>query len=267
MSVQTLYTAATGMDAMQTKLDVIANNLANINTTAFKRDRANFEDLLYRNETYPGQLDAQQNPTPTGIEVGLGARVQSTQSDYRQGTIQDTGRDLDIAIEGPGFLQVQDPVTQNFFYTRAGNLNVNANGQLVIGSAQTGRLLEPPITIPPEATAIVINSNGQVMTRTPGTVELQQQGEMQLASFINPDGLLKMGENMYMQTDASGAANLQPAGTNGLGIMRQGSLEASNVEPVKELIDLITTQRGFELNSQAIQAGDQILQQIANLRR
>jgi flagellar basal-body rod protein FlgG len=267
MSVQTLYTAATGMDAMQTKLDVIANNLANINTTAFKRDRANFEDLLYRNETYPGQLDAQQNPTPTGIEVGMGARVQSTQSDYRQGTLQDTGRDLDVAIEGPGFLQVQDPVTQNFFYTRAGNLNVNANGQLVIGSAQTGRLLEPPVTIPPEATAIVINSNGQVMTRLPGTVELQQQGEMQLASFINPDGLLKMGENMYMQTDASGAANLQPAGTNGLGVFRQGSLEASNVEPVKELIDLITTQRGFELNSQAIQAGDQILQQIANLRR
>lgn len=267
MSVQTLYTAATGMDAMQTKLDVIANNLANINTTAFKRDRANFEDLLYRNETYPGQLDAQQNPTPTGIEVGLGARVQSTQSDYRQGTLQDTGRDLDVAIEGPGFLQVQDPVTQNFFYTRAGNLNVNANGQLVIGSAQTGRLLEPPVTIPPEATAVVINANGQVMTRLPGTVELQQQGEMQLASFINPDGLLKMGENMYMQTDASGAANLQPAGTNGLGVFRQGSLEASNVEPVKELIDLITTQRGFELNSQAIQAGDQILQQIANLRR
>jgi flagellar basal-body rod protein FlgG len=128
-------------------------------------------------------------------------------------------------------------------------------------------LLEPPVTIPPEATAVVINSNGQVMTRLPGTVELQQQGEMQLASFINPDGLLKMGENMYMQTDASGAANLQPAGTNGLGVFRQRSLEASNVEPVKELIDLITTQRGFELNSQAIQAGDQILQQIANLRR
>jgi len=267
MSVQTLYTAATGMDAMQTKLDVIANNLANINTTAFKRDRANFEDLLYRNEIYPGQLDAQQNPTPTGLEVGLGTRVQSTQSDYRQGTLQDTGRDLDIAIEGPGFLQVQDPVTQNFLFTRSGNLNVNANGQLVIGSAQTGRLLEPPITIPPEATAISINSTGQVMTRTAGTTALQQQGAIQLASFINPDGLLKMGENMYMQTDASGAANLQSPGTNGLGVVRQGSLEASNVEPVKELIDLITTQRGFELNSQAIQAGDQILQQIANLRR
>ncbi len=267
MSVQTLYTAATGMDAMQTKLDVIANNLANINTTAFKRDRANFEDLLYRNEVYPGVLDAQGTPTPTGLEIGLGARVQSTQSDFRQGTLQDTGRNLDIAIEGPGFLQVTDPVTQQSVFTRAGNLDINANGALVIGSAQTGRLLDPPITIPPEATAIVINSNGQVMTRTAGTVELQQQGEIQLANFINPDGLLKMGENLYAQTDASGQATLGPAGQNGLGIIRQGSLEASNVEPVKELIDLITTQRGFELNSQAIQAGDQLLQQIANLRR
>ena len=267
MSVQTLYTAATGMDAMQTKLDVIANNLANINTTAFKRDRANFEDLLYRNEVLPGKLDSNQNPTPTGLEIGLGARVQSTQSDHRQGTLQETGRNLDIAIEGPGFLQVQDPVSTGFLYTRAGNLDKNANGQLVIGSAQTGRLIDPPITIPPEATAIVINSNGQVMTRSAGTTELQQQGEIQLANFINPNGLLKVGENMYSQTDASGAAALGPAAQNGLGVIRQGSLEASNVEPVKELIDLITTQRGFELNSQAIQAGDQLLQQIANLRR
>jgi flagellar basal-body rod protein FlgG len=267
MSVQTLYTAATGMDAMQTKLDVIANNLANINTTAFKRDRANFEDLLYRNHIMPGVLDAQQNPTPTGLEVGLGARVQSTQSDFRQGTIQETGRSLDIAIEGNGFFVVNDPVTNTAVYTRAGNLDLNANGQLVIGSAQTGRLLDPPITIPPEATAISISPNGQVMARLAGQTELQQQGEIQLAQFINPDGLLKLGENLFGQTDASGQAQLGTAGQNGLGVIRQNALEASNVEPVKELIDLITTQRGFELNSQAIQAGDQILQQIANLRR
>ncbi len=266
MSVQTLYTAATGMDAMQTKLDVIANNLANINTTAFKRDRANFEDLLYRNEVFPGKLDATGIPTPTGLEIGLGARVQSTQSDFRQGTIQDTGRNLDIAIEGPGFFKLTEPAGGNV-YTRAGNLDVNANGQLVIGSAQTGRLLDPPVTIPPEATAIVINANGQVMTRSPGATDLQQQGEIQLANFINPDGLLKLGENLYSLTDASGQETLGQAGQNGLGSVRQGSLEASNVEPVKELIDLITTQRGFELNSQAIQAGDQLLQQIANLRR
>ena len=267
MSVQTLYTAATGMDAMQTKLDVIANNLANVNTTAFKRDRANFEDLLYRNEVYPGILDSQQNPTPTGVQIGLGTRVQSVQTDYRQGTLEQTGRELDIAIEGPGFLQVIDPVTQNVMYTRSGNLDINALGQLVMGSAQTGRLLEPSIQIPQDATNIVISSNGEVRVRQPGQENLSQVGALQMAQFINPDGLLKVGENLYQATDASGVALPSTPGQDGLGVIRQGSLEAANVEPVKELIDLITTQRGFELNSQAIQAGDQILQQIANLRR
>jgi len=267
MSVQTLYTAATGMEAMQTKLDVIANNLANMNTTAFKRDRANFEDLLYRDKVYPGILDAQQNPTPVGVAIGLGTRVQSTQKDYGQGTIEQTGRELDIAIEGQGFLAVTDPVTTNQLYTRAGNLDINANGQLVIGSAQTGRLLDPPIAIPQGSTAVVISTTGQVQVRAPGTTQLTQVGEITMASFINPDGLLKVGENLYQATDASGQVQSGPAGQNGLGVMRQGSLEKSNVEPVREMIDLITTQRGFELNSQAIQAGDQILQQIANLRR
>jgi flagellar basal-body rod protein FlgG len=267
MSVQTLYTAATGMEAMQTKLDVIANNLANMNTTAFKRDRANFEDLLYRDKVYPGINDALQNPTPVGVEIGLGTRVQSTQKDYGQGTIEQTGRDLDIAIEGNGFIEVTDPVSNNSLYTRAGNLDVNANGQLVIGSAQTGRLLNPPVSIPPGSTAIVIGTNGEVRVRAPGTTQLTTAGNITMASFINPDGLLKVGENLYQATDASGGVQAGAAGQNGLGILRQGSLEKSNVEPVREMIDLITTQRGFELNSQAIQAGDQILQQIANLRR
>jgi flagellar basal-body rod protein FlgG len=267
MSVQALYTAASGMDAMQTKLDVIANNLANINTTAFKRDRANFEDLLYRDEVYPGILDSNQNATPVGVEIGLGARVQSTQKDYTQGTIEQTGRELDVAIEGRGFLIVNDPVKQGPVYTRSGNLDVNSNGQLVIGSAQTGRLVDPPINIPNDATNIVINANGQVMVRKVGEIQMTQVGEIQMASFVNPDGLLKIGENLYQSTDASGQAQLGQPGQLGLGILRQSSLEKSNVEPVKEMIDLITTQRGFELNSQAIQASDQIMQQIANLRR
>jgi flagellar basal-body rod protein FlgG len=267
MSVQTLYTAATGMDAMETKLDVIANNLANINTTGFKKDRANFEDLLYRTEVYPGVQDANQQPSAVGTQVGLGVRVMSTQTDQRQGTLQNTGRNLDIAIEGTGYLRALDPGTQTTFYTRAGNLDINANGQLVIGSAQTGRLLDPPIQIPNDATAIVINPDGQVMVRQPGNVALQQQGQLQLAQFVNPDGLLKMGENMYSQTDASGPETLSNPGQNGLGVLRQASLEASNVEPVQELIDLITTQRAFELNSQAVQAGDQMMQTISNLRR
>ncbi|MEZ6136857.1 MAG: flagellar basal-body rod protein FlgG [Pirellulaceae bacterium] len=267
MSIQTLYTAATGMDAMQTKLDVIANNLANINTTAFKKDRANFEDLLYRNQTLPGALDANQQPTPTGTQVGLGTRVQSTTTNFSQGTFQETGRQFDIAIEGAGFLQVLDPQTQQTLFTRSGNLDVNADGNLVIGSAQTGRLLEPPIAIPQDAMAISIGPTGQVQVRSPGVTGLQQVGQIQMAQFINPDGLLKVGENMYQQTDASSAPITGDPGTNNLGTLRQGVLEASNVEPVTELIDLITTQRGFELNSQAVQAGDQLLQQIANLRR
>lgn len=267
MSVQTLYTAATGMDAMQTKLDVIANNLANINTTAFKKDRANFEDLLYRNDQFPGMLDSNQLPTPTGTQIGLGTRIQSTQKNYTQGTIQETGRQLDLAIEGSGFLQVQDPLSQSTLYTRAGNLDINSNGQLVIGSAQTGRLIDPPIQIPQDASSISISPNGQVMVRQVGNTQLQQVGQLQMAQFVNPDGLLKVGENMYAQTDASSAPLQGDPGTNGLGIVRQNSLESSNVEPVQELIDLITTQRGFELNSQAVQAGDQLLQQIANLRR
>jgi flagellar basal-body rod protein FlgG len=267
MSVQTLYTAATGMDAMETKLDVIANNLANINTTGFKKDRANFEDLLYRTEVYPGVRDASQTPTAVGTQVGLGVRVMSTQTDHGQGTLSQSGRELDVAIEGRGFLRVLDPSSQQPMYTRAGNLDINANGNLVVGSAQTGRLLDPPITIPPDATAVVINPTGEVMVRTPGVTELAQQGQIQMAQFINPDGLRKMGENMFEASDASGPEQLTNPGTEGAGSLRQGNLEASNVQPVQELIDLITTQRAFELNSQAVQAGDQIMQNISNLRR
>ncbi len=267
MSVQSLYTAATGMGAMETKLDVIANNLANINTTGFKKDRANFEDLLYRTEVYPGVKDATQNPTAVGTQVGLGVRVTSTQTDQRQGTLQQTGRDLDVAIRGRGYLRVVDPSTQDTLFTRAGNLDINANGQLVIGSAQMGRLIDPPVVIPPDATAMVINGNGEVMVRQPGQVELSNVGQIQMAQFINPDGLLKIGENMYAATDASGPEQQGNPGSQGLGSLVQGNLEASNVEPVQELIDLITTQRAFELNSQAIQAGDQVMQNISNLRR
>ena len=267
MSVQTLYTAATGMDAMQTKLDVIANNLANINTTAFKKDRANFEDLLYRNDVMPGTLDANQLASPVGTQRGLGVRVQSTQKDYRQGALQETGRQLDVAIEGPGFLQVLDPQTQQTMFTRAGNLNINADGNLVLGSAQIGRLIEPPINIPQDAINVSITATGAVTITQQGVAEATQVGQLQMAQFINPDGLAKAGENLYIQTDASSAPIVSDPGTDGLGTLRQGALEASNVEPVQELIDLITTQRGFELNSQAVQAGDQLMQQIANLRR
>ncbi len=267
MSVQTLYTASTGMQAMETKLDVIANNLANINTTGFKKDRANFEDLLYRTEVHPGVLDSTGTPSAVGTQVGLGVRVTSTQTDQAQGALTPTGRELDVAIQGPGYLTVTDPTSNDPMYTRAGNLDINANGQLVIGAAQTGRLLDPPINIPPDATAIQISDTGQVFVRQPGNQQLSQVGDIQMAQFINPDGLEKVGENLNKALDASGPATQSTPGLDGLGIIRQGNLEASNVQPVQELIDLITTQRAFELNSQAVQAGDQMMQNISNLKR
>ena len=266
MSVQTLYTAATGMEALESKLDVIANNLANVNTAGFKRDRANFEDLFYRQERLPGAQDASGNLTATGIETGLGTRVSSTQTDFGQGSFQQTNSHLDMAIEGGGFFQVTDS-TGETLYTRAGNLNINADGQLVMGSAMTGRLLDPAIDIPQDATDIIISPEGVVQVRQSNSPDLQQVGTLQLATFINPDGLQKLGDSLYRQTDASGDPQLNDPGNQGAGLLRQGALEASNVEPVQELIELITTQRAFELNSQVVQAGDQIMQLIANLRR
>lgn len=266
MSVQTLYTAATGMEALETKLDVIANNMANINTTGFKKDRANFEDLIYRINRLPGSTDADGNLTSTGIEVGLGTRVMSTQTNHVQGAMQTTGNPLDFAIQGRGFFKVTDP-GGDFLYTRAGNFGINATGQLVMGSANTGWVVDPAVTIPQEAVDVVVTNDGQVQYRTTNSPTLQTAGQLSLSTFINPDGLLKMGDNLYKQTDASGTPTEGTPGTPGIGVIAQGALESSNVEPVQELIDLITTQRAFELNSQVVQAGDQIMQIAANLRR
>lgn len=266
MSVQTLYTAATGMRSLETKLDVIANNLANVNTTAFKRGRANFEDLVYRHLKLPGAQDAASNPTAVGISVGLGSRVQSVQTDFNQGAASQTNNKFDVAIEGPGFFQVTDP-SGIVMYTRAGNFSVNANGNLVVGSGNVGRLLEPQVNIPADATGVLIGADGTVQFQQAGSSTYNQGGSILLAQFINPEGLLKLGENLYQDTPASGQPTPAAPGTQGLGVLRQGSLELSNVEPVVELIDLITTQRAFELNSQAVQAGDQLLQLVANLRR
>ncbi len=266
MSVQALNAAATGMSAMETKLNVVANNLANIETTGFKRDRANFEDLYYRHEKLPGAEDSASQYTPTGISVGLGVRVSSTQTEFTQGSFDQTDKPLDVAIEGEGFFQVTDPSGQ-IYYSRAGNFNVNANGYLVMGSAQTGRLIEPPISIPQDTLDISISAEGIVAVRQPNNTQLAQAGQIELAKFINPDGLLKIGENLYSETDSSGPPTLGNPGQDGLGLLRQGALEESNVEPVRELIDLITTQRGFELNSQVVKVGDELLQTVANLRR
>lgn len=267
MSVQTLYTAATGMNSLETKLDVIANNLANSNTTAFKRGTVNFEDLFYRNLKLPALQDANGNYTPTGIAVGLGTRVQSTGTDFTQGNFVETTDQLDVAINGRGFFQVTDPTTGQIVYTRAGNMSLNATNQIVIESAQVGRVLQPAISLPQDYTGIIIGQNGSVQVQQYNNTNFAQVGQIQLANFVNPEGLLKLGENLYQYTNASGPPLLSNPGQNGAGTLQQSTLEASNVEPVTELVDLITTQRSFELNSQALQAGDQILQLIANLRR
>jgi flagellar basal-body rod protein FlgG len=254
------------MSALETKLDTIANNLANLETTSFKRGRANFEDLFYRHEKLPGSEDNASQLTPTGISIGLGTRVSSIQTDFRQGAFKQTSESLNVAIEGNGFFKVMDP-TGEILYTRSGNFSKNANGQIVTGSAQTGRLLEPSLTIPPDAEAIVISPEGKVSVRVTGNPNLTQVGSIELVNFINPEGLLKRGENLYAETNASGSAISGTPGQLGFGVLRQNMLEASNVEPVAELIDLITTQRAFELNSQVVKAGDEVMQLVANLRR
>jgi flagellar basal-body rod protein FlgG len=266
MTVQALYTAATGMNSLQKKLDVIANNLANAETIAYKADRANFEDLFYHHEKLPGAQDSASQYTPNGISYGLGSRVQSVQSDFTQGSYQSTSNELDVAITGTGFFQITDP-SGTIYYSRAGNFTKNADGAIVLASANIGRKLDPAITIPQDATNILISPEGVVSVSQPTSQQLQQIGQIQLASFINPGGLLKIGENLYQQTDASGAPVTANPGQQGMGLLQQSSLEQSNVQPVNELIDLITTQRSFEMNSQAIKAGDDILQTINNLPR
>lgn len=258
------------MGANQFSLDTIANNLANAGTTAFKRSDANFEDLFYEHFKLPGARDAGGNPTPNGISVGLGTRVASTQVDHRTGSLLQTGQELDIAITGQGFLQVQEPGGE-IVYTRAGNFTRNANGDIVLQSADSGRLLVPNINIPQGAIDVSISAQGNVSYRepgpTPGTFIITQAGTIQLAQFVNPGGLLQIGDNLFAQTEASGDPILDIPGSQGLGTLNQGFLEASNVEPVRELVNLIKTQRNFELNSQTVQAADQMLQLIANLRR
>ncbi len=266
MTVQSLYNAATGMAAMQTKLDVIANNLANLQTTAFYGDRVNFEDLMYRYEKLPGQQDSGGQRTPEGIEVGTGVRVQSTETNTTQGALQTTGNQLDVAIQGNGYFRVADP-SGNMLYTRAGNFSKNSNGQIVLSSANVGRILQPAMTIPQEATAVAIGADGTVSVQMPNQQDLQPIGKIELSTFINPQGLLKVGENLYQETDASSTAQNSQPNQNGIGSLVQGSLEMSNVQPVQQLIDLITTQRGFEMNSQVIQSCDQMMENIVTLAR
>ena len=267
MSFQTIYTSGSGMLGMEQKLNTVAHNLANMETTAFKKQRANFEDLFYDNWRYPGSQDVQGEFTGTGIQIGLGTRVTSVQSHMRQGGFKETNRPMDVAISGDGFFRVNDPFSGEILYTRAGNFSVNPNGTLVLGSAHTGRLLDPPITIPEDATHVQINDDGTVWVAQGANPQLQQVGQFQLSTFINPEGLLRVGENLFQQTDASGPPTDGQPGLEGLGTLKQSMIEMSNVQPVVELIDMITSQRAYELNSQVTRTGDEILQTVINIKR
>lgn len=254
------------MDSLSFKLDVIANNLANAGTTAFKRSRTNFEDIYYQNIKLPGVLNSQSKQTSVGIAVGLGTRIQSTELDMNQGSLLDSTNRLDLAIVGDGFFQINDG-SGVFQYARAGNFSLNANGEVVLASAQQGRLLEPSIVVPQDAVNIEISADGIVSVLQQGQTQLNQIGQIQLVRFINPQGLVQRGENLYADVGAAGSPIISNPGVDGLGTIQQRTLEASNVEPVRELVDLISTQRNFELNSQVVQAADQALQLVNNLRR
>jgi len=268
MAITALHAAASGMRALDEKLNVVANNLANINTHGFKRSRVNFEDLLYQVKREPGMPNANDEPIPLGVVIGTGVQVSGTQLNFEPGTVDPTGRPLDWQIEGEGFYQVttiQDG-SEITAYTRAGNFAQNAVGNIVLGNSD-GSMLEPPIAIPADAIEIAVGRNGEVRVRQEGSNTLNVVGQIELARFVNPEGLKQIGRNLYVETDASGAPVTGTPQSDGMGAISQGNLEMSNVDPVRELIDLITTQRAFELNSQSIQSADESLQIVSNLRR
>jgi flagellar basal-body rod protein FlgG len=268
MAIIALSSAATGLSAQQTALDVIANNLANANTDGFKASRVNFQDLLYVEQAAAGTENANGDRRPTGLYVGLGTKVSGTKTDFTQGPARSTGRELDVMIEGLGFfmVQIEDDIGEGVGYTRAGNFTLNEQGELVLATDQ-GRRLTPPIQIPENATSVSISTDGVVSVQVPGQIDPDVIETIQLATFINPCGLKPIGENLYIPTAASGDPLTGDPGEEGRGLLRQGFLEGSNVEPVTELVNLIRTQRAFELNSQVIQAADEVLQTIGNLRR
>ena len=269
MAINALHSASTGLSALNTELDVTANNLANVNTVGFKGSRVNFQDLLYIEKAQPGVENANGDQRPTGLYVGLGVKVAGTHLDFTQGAPISTGRELDIAIDGIGFLQVSvepDRAPNGVAYTRFGAFAVNRDGELVLATDQ-GRRLEPNITLPADTLKVEINANGEVFVLQPGAVDLAQIGQLELATFVNPAGLKQIGENLYAETEGSGPPIVGEPGEENRGRILQGFVEGSNVDPTRELINLIKTQRAFEMNSQTIRTADESLRAIAQLRR
>lgn len=266
MAITALHTAATGMQALSTKIDVIANNIANAETVGYKSSRANFQDLLYQLRAQPGVQTSDETASPLGTQIGLGVALSNTQTIFRQGSALQTGEPLDAMIQGDGFFQIELP-GGGTAYTRAGNFIRNAEGELVLGDSFGHRLLDSP-TIPEDVPTdrVGFTADGRIVaTLEDGTQ--QELGQIQLARFSNPAGLLHEGNNLFTQTEASGEPVEANAGQDGLGTIMPGHLEQSTTEAVSELVELIKTQRVFQMNSQTIEAADQSLQVVANLRR
>ncbi len=254
-----LWIAKTGLDAEQTRMSVIANNLANVNTTGFKRDRAVFEDLMYQNIRQAGASSTQDTSLPSGLYLGTGVRTVSTQKLHTQGNIVQTNNSFDVAVQGNGFFQISHP-DGSIVYTRDGAFGLDANGQLV---TQNGYPLEPAITVPANTVSVTIGSDGTVSALVAGNTTPTTIGNITLAQFVNPTGLEAIGDNLYRETAASGAAQVDTPGQNGAGTLIQGSLESSNVNVVEELVNMIETQRAYEMNSKAISTTDDMLAYVS----
>jgi flagellar basal-body rod protein FlgG len=259
--MRSLWIAKTGMEAQQTQLDNISNNLANVATNGYKRSHAVFEDLIYQNLRQSGANSTEQTTLPTGLQVGLGVRPVATARVYTQGNLQQTSNNLDLAIKGDGFFQIQMPDgTTN--YTRDGSFQLNANGQVVTNNGYT---VLPGITIPTNAQSLTIGADGTVTVTLPGQATPQSVGQIQLATFVNPAGLDPKGQNLFAETASSGTPNTGAPNNNGVGALQQGYVETSNVNVVEELVQMIQTQRAYELNSKAVQTSDQMLQKLAQI--
>lgn len=257
--LRALSTAATGMAAQQLNIDVVANNMANVNTTGFRRSRAEFQDLLYQNVRAPGGSAGDGARLPTGVQIGQGTRTVSTEAIFSQGQMRQTGSPLDLAIEGAGFFQVTRP-NGELAYTRAGNLKTDAEGRLV---TVDGFAVEPAISIPPDATGVTISADGTISVTQAGQTTSSELGRLQLANFANPAGLQAVGRSLFVPTAASGEATVASPGEEGIGTVAQGFLEGSNVEVVTEMIDLISSQRAYEINQRVIQAADEMLRKAS----
>jgi flagellar basal-body rod protein FlgG len=255
-----MWVAKTGLDAQQTRMSVISNNLANVNTTGFKRGRAVFEDLLYQNVRQAGAQSSEDTQLPSGLSLGTGVRTVATQKLFTQGNLVQTGNSLDVAVEGRGFYEILRP-DGSLAYTRDGSYQLDRDGQMVTSN---GYVLQPGITIPPNTQSITIGEDGTVSVLEAGNSAPSQIGTLQLVDFINPAGLQPIGQNLFTETASSGSPQSGTPGLDGLGRLVQGALETSNVNTVEELVNMIETQRAYEMNSKAISTADQMLQYVNN---